>query len=179
MLQKNEFSLFKNIFPDYDVFKKWYTSIPLSDGETDCPELKTFTLISYEFNDCHVKYTNESFKQRFANVLYTCYKEFETTTEEIKKLMELSDSEIAISDSMITNIAEIPELESTTDVESVDFISQQQKMINKKGQLQIRREQLANKRIFTVKTFLNRFKKLFRNVVSTGFQQVYYEPDME
>ena len=80
---------------------------------------------------------------------------------------------------MITNYANIPETASSTDVEEVDFITNQQKAINKKGKLQIKKEQLSNKRTFTVKTFLNRFRHLFIKVISPAYTFVVAEPDEE
>ena len=170
--------LFKNIFPTYEDFHNWYVGTPLSDG-TDCPSERTFTLIAYEYNDCHVAFSPESFKQRFANDIYTFYREFEATTEVIMDLMKLTDEEISTSDEMITNYANIPETESSTSAEEVDFITTQQKNINKKGKLQIKKEQLANKKAFTVKTFINRFRHLFIKIVSPAYNFVISEPDEE
>lgn len=171
--------LFKNIFSSYQDFVSWYVSTPLSDNESDVPSEKTFSLIAYEYNDSHVNSTVESFKQKFANDIYTYYKEFEATTESIKELMAMTDEEIAIAGNMITNIANIPETASDTNEETVDFISQQQKMINKKGKLQIKREQLSNKRAYTTKTFLNRFRHLFIKIISPAYTNVYGEPEGE
>lgn len=167
--------LFKNIFPDYQSFKNWYLSTPLSDNNTDCPSEKTFTLIAYEYNDNHIALSVESFKQRFANDIYTYYREFEETTKSILDLMKLTDKDISIADEMITNVANIPETENSTNAEEVDFITTQQKNINKKGKLQIKKEQLANKRTFTVKTFINRFRHLFIKIVSPSFTFVIEE----
>ena len=112
-------------------------TIPVEDDDdivftADCPTLKTFALIYNEYADCHVAFTDESFLDRFANDLYTFYKEFEQTTKAIDDLMNLSDNDISIADRMITNIANIPETTSSTDAEEVDYITQQQKSINKK-----------------------------------------------
>lgn len=170
---------FKDIFPDYDTFKSWYQSTGLSTDANDVPKTVTFRLIANEYNDSHVNLSDESFKEHFANDIYTYYKEFEATTQSIIDLMNLTDEEIAIADNMITNYAQIPETESSTNVEEVDFISNQQKIINKKGLLQIKREQLANKRIFTVKTFLNRFRHLFIKIISPAYTYVVGEPDEE
>lgn len=171
-------NLFKNIFPTYKEFKDWYISTPLSDNELDVPTEKTFTLISYEYNDSHIAFSVESFKQHFANDIYTYYREFEATTKSIVELMELTDQDIAVADISITNMANIPETESSTDEETVDFISTQQKLINKKGSLQVKKEQLSAKRIFTVKTFINRFRHLFIKIVSPAYTYVIGE-DME
>lgn len=169
--------LFKNIFPDYEVFKTWYISSGLSDGEEDVPSLKTFTLIANEYNDSHSAFSVEGFKEHFANDIYTYYQEFEATTKAISELMKLKDEDIAINGSMIMNIADIPEVESSTDVEKVNFITNQQKQISKKGNLQIKREQLTNKRAFTVRTFLNRFRHLFVRVISPAYTYVVEEPE--
>lgn len=171
--------LFKNIFPSYQDFVLWYTSTPLSDNSSDVPTERTFTLIAYEYNDSHVNLSVESFKEHFANDIYTYYREFEETTKGINELMAMTDEEIAIAGNMITNIANIPETASDTDEETVDFISQQQKMINKKGKLQIKREQLSNKRAYTTKTFLNRFRHLFIKIISPAYTDVYGEPEGE
>lgn len=171
--------LFKNIFPDYNTFATWYKGLPLSDDDGDCPSEKTFTLIAYEFNDSHTAFSPDSFKQHFANDIYTYYREFEATTKGILDLMKLTDDEIAVENQNIFNIANIPETESSTDEEVVDFISQQNKSINKKGKLQIKKEQLANKRAFTVRTFINRFRHLFIKVISPAYTFVVAEPDEE
>lgn len=171
--------LFKNIFPDYVTFSTWYKGLPLSDDDSDCPSEKTFTLIAYEFNDSHTAFSPDSFKEHFAKDIYTYYREFEATTKSILELMKLTDEEIAVENQNILNIANIPETESSTDEEVVDFISTQNKSINKKGKLQIKKEQLANKRAFTVKTFINRFRHLFIKIISPAYTFVVAEPDEE
>lgn len=171
--------LFKNIFPDYDTFASWYKETGLSDDENDCPSKKTFILISNEYNDSHVCSSVESFKQRFANEIYTYYKEFEQTTKSIDELMNLTDQEISIAGQTIVNSADVPETENSTDIESVDYISNQTKNIVKKGNLQIKKEQLSNKRTYTVKTFINRFRHLFIKIISPANTFVVKEPDEE
>ena len=171
--------LFKNIFVDYNSFKDWYLSTPLSDNEADVPNEKTFALISNEYNDSHSCFSPDGFKDHFANDIYTYYKEFEATTQSIVDLMNLTDNDIAIADIAITNFANIPETESSTDEETINFISNQNKTINKKGALQIRKEQIANKRTFTVKTFVNRFRHLFVKILSPAYTYVVSESDEE
>lgn len=172
-------TLFKNIFPDYNSFKDYYLSTPLSDNEDDVPSEKTFTLIAFRYNDSHSSRSVESFKQQFSIDIYTFYKEFEQTTKSIDELMKLTDDEISIADTMITNFADTPETRNTTNAETADYISNQQKTINKKGNLQVKKEQVSNKRIYTVKTFLGRFKHLFVNVLSPSYNFVVSEPDRE
>ena len=167
--------IFKNVFPTYEDFREWYLELPLSEND-EVPSKKTFTLIAYEYNDSHIAFSVESFKQHFAIDLYTFYKEFEETTKSILELMKLTDEEIATADSMIINTANIPETESSTNEEEVDFISNQQKHINKKGKLQIKKEQLSSKRIFTVRTFLGRFRHLFVKILSPSYNLVISEP---
>ena len=167
--------LFKNIFPDYQTFSEWYSETPLSDDSNDVPSKKTFTLIAYEYNDSHVAMSPDSFKEHFANELYTYYKEFEETTKIIKELMSLRENDLRIGDRLITNIADIPETESSTNVEEVDFISNQQKQFTEKSKLQVKREELSSKRAFTVKTFLKRFKHLFIKVLSPAYTYVVEE----
>ena len=132
-------TLFKNIFPTYTEFASWYKTTPLSDDLTDVPSEKTFALIANEFNDSHSAFSPESFKQHFANDLYTYYREFEATTASILELMKLTDDDISLADSMITNFANVPETESSTNITEVNFISNQQKSINKLGKLQIKK----------------------------------------
>lgn len=168
--------LFKNIFPTYQSFADWYRASPLSEDENDVPSLKTFTLIANEYNDNHCSMSVESFKQRFANDIYTYYREFEETSKSILELMKLTDDEISTADSMITNYANIPEEPNSTNVEEVDYITSQQKSINKKGKLQIKKEQLSTKRAFTTKTFINRFRHLFIKVITPYYTNVYGEP---
>lgn len=171
--------LFKNIFKSYEDFKNWYTSTPLSDNELDVPSKKTFTLIAYEYNDSTVNSSVESFKQRFAKDIYTFYREFEATTKAIDELMNMTDDEIAIDNNLITNLANIPEYEISTNAESVDYVSTQQKTISKKGNLQIKKEQLSNKRVYTVKTFINRFRHLFIKILSPAYTWVVGEDEGE
>lgn len=169
--------LFKNIFPDYNSFKEFYLGIPLSDNQNDVPSQKTFALIAYEFNDCHVALSPESFKQRFAIDLYTYYKEFEATTKAITDLMQLTDDEVKRSGEMVQNFADIPEEERSTNDVDVDYISNQTKMINLKGKAQVKREQLGNKRAFTVKSFLNKFRHLFIRILPPAYTFVVEEGD--
>ena len=171
--------LFKDVFPNYEIFSTWFKSTPLSVPSGACPTLLTFTLIAYEYNGSHIAFTEEEFKEKFAVDIYTYWKEYEETTKTIEELLALTDSEIAIADSTILNIANIPETENSTDTEQVDFVSQQQKTISKKGKLQIKREQLSNKRIFTTKTFLKRFKHLFIRILSPAYTFVVEEKEGE
>lgn len=169
-----ETKVFNDIFPTYDVFRDWYSSYGLT-----APRELTFRLIQAEYRDSHSAYNEEGFKDHFFIDLYTYSKEFEQTTDAIDNLMSLTDEEIAVSGSMITNIADIPENESSTNVEEVNFVSQQQKAISKKGVLQIKREQLSNKRTYTVKTFLKRFKHLFIRILSSAYVNVIEEKEGE
>lgn len=164
---------FKDIFPTFEDFASWYKSTALSDG--DAPAKKTFTIISYEYNDCHVAFDDENFKEHFAIDLYTFYKEFEATSATIDKLMALTDEDVSLDSQMITNIANIPETASSTDVESVDFVTTQQKMMNKKGKQSITREQLGNKRAYTTRAFLKRFRHLFITVYDSPYTAVIKE----
>lgn len=169
--------IFKNIFPNYQTFSEWYASSPLSNGLTDIPSNKTFRIISNEYNDCHVCMTEESFKEHFENELYTYYKEFEATTKAIDELMELTDAQVEDGGKMIVNMADIPENVSSTDADTVNFISQHQKTLTRKGVLQIKREQISNKRAYTVRRFLERFRHLFIRVISPYYTTVYMEKD--
>lgn len=170
-------SYFKDIFPDYKSFVDFYKSTPLSSSEDDYPSEKTFSLILYEYADSHVAMSDESFKQRFSVDIYTYYREFESTTKAIEDMLKLKDDDIAVEFSHIVNIASIPETPSNTDVEKVDFLTQQEKQINKKGLLQIKREQLSSKRAFTVRTFLNRFKHLFIRILANNYNHLVGEPE--
>ena len=168
-----ETDLFKNIFPDYDTFKTWYTQCGLSDGVTDVPSIKTFKLIFYRFADSHVRFSNDSFKGQFAIDLYTNYKEFEATTAAIDTMMSLTANDISTDSSMIMNLANIPETESSTDTEVVNFIGTQQKTINKKGSLRISKDLLGAKRAYTVKSFLKKFEHLFVRIFSPYYVYLY------
>lgn len=173
----NSTYLFMEVFPDYETFEEWYKSTSLSDGEDDVPSKKTFSLIYNEYAESHIAFSKVGFSNHFANDLYTYYKEFEATTKAIDDLMKLSDDEIANDTAMILNIANIPETEGSTDDETVNFVSQQQKNITKKGKLQIKKEQLSSKRTYTTKTFLNRFRHLFKRVCRPTFITYYVEED--
>lgn len=169
--------LFKNIFKSYNDFKTWYRQTGLSDDENDVPSQKTFTIIANEYNDSHVAMSPESFKERFANDLYSYYQEFEQTTKAISDLMKLTDKDIEFDNSIIMNIANIPEDGYTTSSEEVDFVTAQQKQISKKGKLQVSKELISNKRSFTVKTFLNRFRHLFIKVLTPAYTYVVVEDE--
>lgn len=170
-------SYFKDIFINYESFSNWYKSIPLSSGSTDIPSEKTFTLIFYNYSDSHVCMSDESFKQRFAVDLYTYYKEFEETTKAIDSLMSLKSEDISTEYSHIVNTAIIPQTPFNTSVEEVDFLTQQEKQMYKKGKLQITKELLSNKRTYTVKTFLNRFKHLFIKILDDNYNHLVGEPE--
>ena len=139
----------------------------------DIPEFKTFSYLYNEYADCHAAFDFIGFLNHFENDLQTFYKEFEATNKEIDRLMGLTDEQIAIEYSHIMNIAQIPENTYDTDSESVNFVTQQQKDLNKKGTLQIVREQLVNKKAYTVRQFIARFKHLFIKVLSPTYIPVY------
>lgn len=143
----------------------------------DVPGKKTFYLIANEYNDSSLAHSVEGFKEHFANDLYTFYKEFEATTKAINELMSLTDDQIKDAGSMVTNTADIPENTYDTDKETVDFISNQQKMLNLKGDLQVKREQLANKRAYTTRAFLAKFKHLFIKILSSPYNFMVVEDE--
>lgn len=166
-----ETSLFKDIFPTYNDFEEWYTSTPLSDNlysdeANDVPSERTFTILFYEYSDSHVAFSDESFKNRFAVDIYTYYKEFEATTKAIDDLMSLTDNDIIVDGAMITNVADVPETTSTTNIDVVNYISQQQKAISTKGKLRISKELISAKRAYTVRSFVKKFDHLFQRVYS-------------
>lgn len=139
----------------------------------DIPTLKTFATIFYEYSDSHIACSDESFRFKYANIMATYYKEYEQTTKAITNLMNLTDNDIAIDNYIITNSAEIPETPSSTSIEEVDYVSVQQKNFTKKGKLQISKELLYNKKSYTTKTFLNRFRYLFIRILSNSYTPVY------
>ena len=170
-----ETKIFNDIFPTYETFSSWWNS---SYSEISVvPSKLTFMLIQSEYRESHIAFDEIGFKDRFFVDLYTYVREFEATTRAIDDLMNLSDEDIAISGSMVQNIADIPERQNSTNAEEVNFISQQQKMINKKGTLQIKREQLINKKAYTVKSFIKRFRHLFIRVLSSAHVPVIREPE--
>ena len=77
----------------------------------------------------------DGFKEHFAKDLYTYYKEFEATTKAIDDLMALTEDDVALDDTSIVNFADVPEEKRSTDTEKVDYISNQQKSLTKKGKL--------------------------------------------
>lgn len=164
---------FNDVFPHWEAFITWFKS--LNVGEILEPRKLTFLLIQAEYRGSHLAMEEQCFKDHFFIDLYTYVKEFEQTSDAIDALMALTDEQIAQSGSMITNVADIPERESSTNIEEVDFVSQQQKVINKKGALQIKREQISSKRAYTTKTFLKRFRHLFVKILSTAYTPVIQE----
>ena len=166
--------VFKDVFPDYEIFVTWWQETQ-EDAFGQVCNKTTFRLIFNEYASNHLSMQEEDFKNRFANDLYTYAKEFEKTTEVINKMMGLSETDIAFDTTSIMNIANIPEYESSTDVEEVNFVSQQQKNITKKGKVQITREELSLKRAYTTKTFLKRFRHLFIKIISRSYVPVIQE----
>lgn len=171
--------LFKNIFPDYDTFEEWYLTTGFAESADECPERTTFQLIFNEYSCSHVSMSPDDFKGHFANDLYTYFQEFEATTRAIAELMTLTDEDIEIADSIVNNVADIPETAASTDNTTADFISSQNKQITLKGKLQVKRELLSTKRAFTVRSFLAKFKHLFIKVLSPAYTFVVEEPDEE
>ena len=177
-------SLFKDIFTSgspatisYSTFATWYkNSSHMSDSATDCPSEKTFWILMNEFMDCHVAFkSNDDFKNHLAIKLYTYYKEFEATTRAIDDIMALTDSQLELGESAITNIANIPETVASTDAKNVDYITQQQKLLNQRGALEIKLIQLKNKRAYTVDKFLAKFRPLFIRILSSSYTAVIAE----
>lgn len=174
-VQMQETKVFNDIFSNYEEFVSWLNE---SYGEEiHIPRKTTFLLIQAEYRVSHIAFTPDTFKDKFFIDLYTYCKEFEKTSDAIDELMDLSDEEISLEGSMIVNMADIPENPSSTNIDTVDFVSQQQKTLSKKGTLQIKREQLSSKRAYTVKTFLKRFRHLFIRILATPYVNVIGEPE--
>lgn len=177
--QGHEFKLFKDIFPDYQSFSTWYatTLFHLSSGQA--PNAITFSIIYNEYCASHVAYSEEVFKNKFANDLYTYYEDFEQESAAIKDLMKLTSEDIIKAGSTVTNFADIPEKTSDTDAEVVDFVSQQQKTNMFRSELEAKREVIRNKRELSVRRFLSRFRHLFIRIISPDYIKVYVEDEHE
>ena len=176
-----ETKLFKNVFPDYDTFSNYCKSSPIGTSlDYDfTPSRLTFALLFCEYACSHIAFSEEDFKNHFALSLWTYAKEFEQTTERIDALSIMSEDELLVGGSTVLNLADIPETESSTNVDEVNFVSQQQKNISYKSKLQIKREQLSNARAYTTKSFLNKFRHLFIKVISNAYTELYGEPEGE
>lgn len=169
--------VFKDVFPDYNSFEIAWNNSGLSDGYK--PNNRTFQILFIQYCSSHIAFTEDEFKLRFCLEMYTYAKEFEETSVAIDKLMSLSPEEMAISYEAITNFAEIPETELSTDAETVNFISNQQKSINKKGKLQVLRELITNKRSYTTRSFLRKFQYLFIRILSPAYTFAVEEDEEE
>ena len=171
-MQTHNTKVFNDVFPDYETFKNW-----IQEYSILVPRELTFKLIQAEYRSSHLAYDEISFKDHFFIDIYSFTREFEATTDAIDALMSLTDSQIDTDGSTVLNIAEIPSTENDTDAKIVNFVNQQQKTISVKGNLQIKREQLANKRIYTVKSFLKKFRHLFIKILSPAYTLVVAEEE--
>lgn len=170
--------VFKDVFPDYNSFKDFWIDTDIGTDK-NLPSKTAFGVVSIQYCSSHIAFTEDEFKLRFCLEMYTYAKEFEETSKAIDQLMSLSPEEMAISSEAIINFAEIPETELSTDAETVNFISNQQKSINKKGKLQVLRELITNKRSYTTRSFLRKFQHLFIKILSPAYTFAVEEKDEE
>ena len=178
-IQGYDFRLFKDIFPDYQSFSTWYSNTPFHLLYGQMPDIVTFTIIYNEYCVSHVSYSDEVFKNKFANDLYTYFEDFEQESAAIRDLMKLTSEEVIKAGSTVLNIADIPEQVNSTDAETVSFVSQQQKTNMFRSELEAKREIIRNKRELSVRRFLGRFRHLFMKIISPDYIRVYVEEEHE
>lgn len=178
-MQGYDFKLFKDVFPDYQTFLDWYSQTPFATTFNKSPNIVTFNIIYNEYCVSHLAFSEEVFKCKFSNDIYTYFEDFEQESEAIKDLMALTSEDIVKAGSTVVNFADIPEKTSDTDAEVVDFVSQQQKTNMFRSELESKREVIRNKRELSVRRFLSRFRHLFMRIISPDYIKVYVEDKHE
>ena len=179
-MQGYDFKLFKDVFPGYQAFKSWYsTTIFRAVYANSIPNEVTFGLIYNEYCVSHLAFSEEVFKRKFANYLYTYFEDFEQESDAIRDLMALTSSQILKAGTTVVNMADIPEQLNSTDTDVVNFVSQQQKTNMFRSELDAKREIIRNKRELSVKRFLGRFRHLFMRIISPDYIKVYVEEEHE
>lgn len=176
-MQGYDFKLFKDIFPDYLTFSNWYDATIFAINGEKRPNNIIYQLIYNEYCVSTIAFSEEVFKGKFSNDLYTYCSDFEQECAAIKDLMALTSEEVAEAGTTVLNIADVPETLSSTDVDIANYISQQQKTISKRGKLEVKRERVRNMREFSVRRFLGRFRHLFIRIISPDYVRVYVEDE--
>ena len=155
---------FEDVFKDDTEFSQY-----LSDYSITLPLTITasnlYNLFLDKYMNCTINFdTQEVFKRRFKILLDDYLKEYATRVAVINKLYGLTDDELLIVNTYISNYANNPNYELSDVYTELGYISNQNNGINRMNKLDGYIKYLKTLLPYGNQEFLDRFKKLFKYI---------------
>lgn len=155
---------FEDIFKDEASFTQY-----LSDYNISLPSTITastlYNLFLDKYLNCSINYdTIEVFKRRFKILLDDYLKEYAMRIATINKLYALTDEELLVVNTYISNYANNPNYQLTDVYDELGYVSSQNNGINKYSKLESYIKYLKTLLPYGNREFLDRFKILFKYI---------------
>ena len=170
---------FTEVFPNYEVFKEFYTNqcaIPLSISEESLRTL-FYLLYARYGNDIVANSDQNQFKYLMGSIIFQWGPSWEKKLEIQKKLRGLTEEDLLTGAKQIYNHAENPQTAPTTQTtDELDYINEQNVNKYKKGKLDAYALLIGLIKNDVTEAFLVRFKPCFLVVVAPQVPLWYVTP---
>ena len=155
---------FEDVFKDDTEFSQYLSdysiTLPLTINATDLYEL-----FLNRYMNCTINFdTQEVFKRRLKILLDDYLNEYATRVAMINKLYLLTDDELLVVNTYISNYANNPNYELSDVYTELGYISNQNNGINRMNKLDGYIKDLKALLPYGNQEFLDRFKKLFKYI---------------
>lgn len=170
---------FCEIFPDAESFKDNYDTFQSTAGLTnildDNDKAITWQLLMAKYgNNPIANWSEEQFKLKVWQIMFQYGPTWAKRLEIQEKARKLTDSELLAGDKTIYNTALAPnQTPSTSSLEEVDFISQQNTANKKKSKMNAYNDLLILLDTDVTAEYIDKFKNLFLIVVLPTFTDIY------
>ena len=170
---------FADIFPDVSSFKTNYTTFQATAGLTnkldDADQAITWQLLMARYGTNPIaNWSENQFKLKIWQVMFQYGPTWAKRLEIQEKARKLTDAELLQGDKSIYNTALAPnQTPSTSTLEEVDFISQQQTANKKKSKMNAYNDLLILLDTDVTADYMDKFKKLFLTVVAPTNTFIY------
>lgn len=160
---------FKNIYPTFEEFKAFIIKQEISDLTNE--ENLTFAKYIYKmlfrrFHNSNIQYdTIEDFECDFANILEDNFERYKTQVDLIKKMQQLTDSELLTVSSALANQSNNPNTKLSDPTQPLEFISAQAFTIAKDNKLQAYLRALSSIPTQLIDAMLLRCVNLFKTII--------------
>lgn len=176
---------FSQIFPELEDFSDNYDTFQSTAGLTNKLDNNdvaiTWQLLMAKYgNNPIANWSEEQFKLKIWQIMFQYGPTWAKRLELQEKARGLTDDEILVGDKTIYNVALAPNQEpSTSSLEEVDFISQQNTANRKKSKMSAYNDLLILLDTDVTEDYLDKFKKLFLVVVLPTMTDIYITDEEE
>ena len=155
---------FEDVFKDETDFTQYLTDynivLPLTITASDL-----YNLFLNKYLNCSINFdTIEVFKRRFKIMLDDYLKEYSLRVATINKVYTLTDDELLIVNTYISNYANNPNYELTDVYNELGYVSSQNNGINRLSKIDSYIKYLKTLLPYGNREFLDRFKSLFKYI---------------